>query len=80
VGPLELAPALSLPTTTPLFYAYLPMDLTEESLDPEIAQGLIALLNKKVAGLRSENAELQVWSTRLNFAAESPESPPAGMK
>lgn len=34
---------------------------TQDQLDSEVAQEVIALLNRKVANLRSENAELQVW-------------------
>ena len=36
------------------------MDQIQEQLDPEIAQEVITLLNRKIAGLRSENAQLQV--------------------
>lgn len=36
------------------------MDQTQEQIDPEVAQELIALLNKKIANLRNENAQLQV--------------------
>ncbi|KAF9778175.1 hypothetical protein BJ322DRAFT_500569 [Thelephora terrestris] len=35
------------------------MNRTQDQLDPEIAKEVIALLNRKVAELRSENAELQ---------------------
>jgi len=37
------------------------MDQTQEQLDPEVAKEVIALLNNKIAYLRNENAQLQVW-------------------
>ncbi|KAF9651392.1 hypothetical protein BDM02DRAFT_3184644 [Thelephora ganbajun] len=40
------------------------MDQTHEQLDPEVAQEVIAILNKKIANLRSENAQLQSQLSR----------------
>jgi len=40
--------------------------ITQDQLDPEIAQEVIVLLNKKIANLRGENAQLQVWPTRMD--------------
>ena len=40
--------------------------ITQDQLDPEIAQEVIVLLNKKIANLRSENAQLQVWPSRMD--------------
>ena len=52
------------PPTAPFLVA---MDQIQDQLDPEVAQEVISALNRKVANLRSENAELQVRS----YAAES---------
>ena len=41
------------------------MDQNQDQLDPEIAQEVIALLNRKITNLRNENAQLQVWSNRV---------------
>jgi len=43
------------------------MDQTQDQLDPEVAQEVVTLLNKKIANLRAENAQLQVrpsWMPR----------------
>ena len=36
------------------------IDQGQDQIDPEVAQELIALLNKKITNLRHENAQLQV--------------------
>ena len=41
------------------------MSQTQDQIDPEVAQELIALLNRKITNLRSENAELQVLPSRM---------------
>ena len=41
------------------------MDQGQDQIDPEVAQELIALLNKKIANLRHENAQLQVRPSRV---------------
>jgi hypothetical protein len=40
------------------------MEQIQDQIDPEVAREVISLLNKKVASLRSENAQLQVWFNR----------------
>ena len=55
------------------------MDRGQDRIDPEVAQELIALLNKKIANLRHENAQLQVRRGRMlwnrTHAARSDLSP-----
>ena len=41
------------------------MDQIQDQIDPEVAQEMITLLNKKITNLRNENAQLQVRSSRL---------------
>ena len=41
------------------------MDQTQDQLDPEVAQEVITLLNKKITNLRAENAQLQVGPGRM---------------
>ena len=41
------------------------MDQIQDQIDPEVAQEVIALLNKKITNLRRENAQLQVRSNRV---------------
>lgn len=38
---------------------------TQDRLDPEVAQEVITLLSKKIANLRAENAQLQVWPSLM---------------
>ena len=38
----------------------IPMEQTQEQLDPEVAQEVISILSKKVTNLRNENSQLQV--------------------
>jgi hypothetical protein len=39
------------------------MDQTQDQMDPEVAQEVIGVLNRKIMNLRNENAELQVRLT-----------------
>lgn len=38
---------------------------TQDRLDPEVAQEVITVLSKKIANLRAENAQLQVWPSLM---------------
>jgi len=55
------------------------MDQGQDRIDPEVAQELIALLNKKIANLRHENAQLQVRRGQMprnrSYAARSDLNP-----
>lgn len=42
------------------------MDQGQDQIDPEVTQELITLLNKKIANLRHENAQLQVRRGRMS--------------
>jgi len=46
------------------------MDQVQDRLDPEIAQELISLLNRKITNLRNENAELQSQLSKDALKAE----------